>query len=69
MKITLGGIFTADKSGKGAAAGSTRRLFIDGGDPCAERAAAVGNYAAEAVRRRRGIPRAGFFLAERLEIV
>ena len=69
MKSTLGGIFTADKSGKGAAAGSTRRLFIDGGDLCAERAAAVGNYAAEAVRRRRGIPREGFFSAERLEIV
>jgi len=27
VKSTLGGIFTADKSGKGAAAGSTRRLF------------------------------------------
>jgi len=65
----LAGFSPADKSGKGAAAGSTRRLFIDGGDLCAERAAAVGDYAAEAVRRRRGIPREGFFLAERLEIV
>ena len=31
-----------------------RRRFVHGGDPCAERAAAVGNYVAKTTALRRG---------------